>query len=280
MPDTRLPPSRHSRTEGLVIDRPGQKTSRSSRPRVRCPVGRRWPIADLTPATLIRRMCPDPVRRGPLRATSPARHRSQDAAAATHAIVHPRRSAGLARRISALSRRRRSSTDRAPSAPTTGSPPGGRRPSRTSTEAWSQDRCSCASLAPSHGTTTTSATSTRFPVGGMPGSLRSMGIVWVNRATSSSTSRPWPMVRATGAISRSGGIWGKQSWASHAYSSSRPSPPISTGTWWTCGCATVVARATSALCAANSVRRCAFDTSWTCGSAAVNAGGCAMTAPS
>src|SRR5262249_8520070 len=38
--------------------------------------------------------------------------------------------------------------------------------------------------------TTTNATSTRFPVGGMPGSIQSIEIVWVNRRTISSTSLP------------------------------------------------------------------------------------------
>src|SRR6266850_8435453 len=89
----------------------------------------------------------------------------------------------------------RSSTDRAPSAPTTGRPAGCRSPNCTNTEAWSQYRCSCASLSPSNCTTTSIATSTRFPVGGMPGNIQSIGIVWVNRATISSTSLPWPMVR-------------------------------------------------------------------------------------
>src|SRR5215813_9427106 len=116
----------------------------------------------------------------------------------------------LARRISSFRRMLRSSTDRAPSAPTTGRPPDCRSPSCTNTEAWSQYMCSCAILSPSNCTTTTSATSTRFPVGWMPGSIQSIGIVWVNRTTISSTSLPWPMVRDTGTTSKSGGIWVKQ----------------------------------------------------------------------
>src|SRR5215471_16413560 len=75
----------------------------------------------------------------------------------------------------------RSRTDRAPSAPTTGRPPGWSSPSCTSTDAWSQYKCSCGILSPSNCTTTTIAISTRFPVGGMPGSIQSIEIEWVNR---------------------------------------------------------------------------------------------------
>src|SRR5215468_2036464 len=80
------------------------------------------------------------------------------------------------------------------------------RPTWTSTEAWSQYRCSCATLSPSNCTMTTNGSSTRLPVGGMPGRSQSMQIEWVKRATSSSTTRSCPMVRETVIISMSGGI--------------------------------------------------------------------------
>src|SRR5262245_2866050 len=83
----------------------------------------------------------------------------------------------LARSINAFRRMLRSSSDRAPSAPTTGSLPRSRSPSCTSTDAWSQYRCSCTILSPSNWTTTTNATSTRLPVGGMAGNIQSIEIV-------------------------------------------------------------------------------------------------------
>ncbi len=55
---------------------------------------------------------------------------------------------------------------------------------------------------------TTSATSTRFPVGATPGSIQSISTVWVKRTTISSTSWSVPMVRDSGVISMSGGIFG------------------------------------------------------------------------
>ena len=55
---------------------------------------------------------------------------------------------------------------------------------------------------------TTSATSTRFPVGAMPGSIQSISMLWVNLSTISSTSWSTPTVRETGTISMSGGIFG------------------------------------------------------------------------
>jgi hypothetical protein len=54
----------------------------------------------------------------------------------------------------------------------------------------------------------TSATSTRFPVGAIPGSIQSISTVWVKRMTISSTSWSVPMVRDTAVISISGGIFG------------------------------------------------------------------------
>jgi hypothetical protein len=51
---------------------------------------------------------------------------------------------------------------------------------------------------------TTSATSTRFPVGAIPGSIQTISTVWVKRTTSWSV----PMVRDSGVISMSGGIFG------------------------------------------------------------------------
>jgi hypothetical protein len=55
---------------------------------------------------------------------------------------------------------------------------------------------------------TTSAISTRFPVGAIPGSIQSISTVWVKRTTISSTSWSVPMVRDSGVISMSGGIFG------------------------------------------------------------------------
>ena len=43
-----------------------------------------------------------------------------------------------------------------------------------------------------------------------PGKIQSLRIEWVNRKTISSTNLPWPMVRDTGTISVSGGIWGRK----------------------------------------------------------------------
>jgi hypothetical protein len=68
--------------------------------------------------------------------------------------------------------------------------------------------------------------------------MKSIGIVWVNRRTISSTSLPWPTVRDT-------------------------------GTWLMRGFATIVATASSALCAENSARRCSFQTSFNFCSSAV-----------
>ena len=48
---------------------------------------------------------------------------------------------------------------------------------------------------------TTSATSTRRPVGAMPGSIQSISIVWVNLMTISSTSWSVPIVREISVIS-------------------------------------------------------------------------------
>src|SRR5215472_10227580 len=64
--------------------------------------------------------------------------------------------------INSFSRILRSSIDRALSAPTTGRPFGFNRPTCTSTEAWSQYTCSCASLSPSNCTTTSITISTRW----------------------------------------------------------------------------------------------------------------------
>jgi hypothetical protein len=48
-------------------------------------------------------------------------------------------------------------------------------------------------------------------MGGTPGSIHSIFIVWVKRKTISSTSRSVPMVRETGTISVSAGILGMKS---------------------------------------------------------------------
>jgi hypothetical protein len=52
----------------------------------------------------------------------------------------------------------------------------------------------------------TNETSTRVPVGGMPGSSQSMRIAWVKRPINASTTRPCPMVRETGTVSMAGGM--------------------------------------------------------------------------
>lgn len=100
------------------------------------------------------------------------------------------------RRIEAFNDRLRSSTDLALSPPTIGRPVYSRRPSCTNTDAWSQ----YSARAPACRRQIelfTSPTSTRFPVGARPGSIQSIEMVWVNRPTISSTTRPWPMVRDT-----------------------------------------------------------------------------------
>ena len=56
--------------------------------------------------------------------------------------------------------------------------------------------------------TTTSGISTRRPVGGTPGSIHSISTVWVKRKIISSTSRSVPIVRETGTMAVSGGIFG------------------------------------------------------------------------
>ena len=70
-----------------------------------------------------------------------------------------------------------------------------------------QYRCSCAILSPSN-----ADYQHRFsPASGQDmRQHQSIGMVWVNRKTISSTSLPWPMVRDTGTISVSGGIWGRK----------------------------------------------------------------------
>ena len=47
-----------------------------------------------------------------------------------------------------------------------------------------------------------------LPVGAIPGSIQSISTVWVKRTTISSTSWSVPMVRDSGVISMSGGIFG------------------------------------------------------------------------
>ena len=52
----------------------------------------------------------------------------------------------------------------------------------------------------------TSGTSTRFPVGAMPGSIQSISLVWVKQKISSSTIWSAPTVRLIGLSSVSGGL--------------------------------------------------------------------------
>ena len=95
-------------------------------------------------------------------------------------------------------------------------------------------------------------------------------------ATSSSTSRPWPMVRDTGTIPRSGGDLGQEIVGVKRVAS--PSPPIITGTWWTRGYTAMVARPYRR-CARSIPRADGRSTRRNCCSAAVKASGLRQERP-